>query len=69
MTRFANYVLESRVEDATRILAHYFRMAGIDHEDMVAEMRDMVMAIVGASCALAEEEWQRIPSHQSESGK
>jgi hypothetical protein len=43
--------IESKTEDAARILHHYLKQAIPDiNDDAMAEMRDVVSAIVDAAC-------------------
>jgi hypothetical protein len=54
--------VESRIEDATRILTHYVRMAlpDADPQDTRAEMRDVVLSIIEASELLAHYKLENI---------
>jgi hypothetical protein len=74
--------VESRIEDATRILTHYFKGSGNENEDMRAEIRDVVCSILDASSILVGEAFSRAKtptdrspydagrsSHISQSGK
>jgi hypothetical protein len=51
-------IAEKNIEDATRILTHYIRMAlpDADPQDTSAEMRDVVEAIVDAAILTIREE-------------
>jgi len=63
--RHYSYAVETRVEDATRILTHYFKGSANDNEDMRAEMRTVVESILEATSIYTEEEIDRAAQKRS----
>jgi hypothetical protein len=62
MSATYSHAVETRVEDATRILAHYVMMAlpDADRGDTRAEMRTVVESILDAAILYVEDEQRRV---------
>jgi hypothetical protein len=63
--RHYSYAVETRIEDATRVLTHYFKGSANENEDMRAEMRGVVESILGAASLYTEEEIARSAQYRS----